>query len=466
MVLLTKRLSKMTTEAQEILNEEQTATPEAAVEAAPAMTPSLTRSFDIVITTAAVDAATEKRLQKMAKTVKIDGFRPGKVPLSRVKQMYGSQASWEALNDQVGEEFAKKADADNLRIAGLPNITPAEGTGAEGQMTFTATFEVYPEVTDVNLAGVEVEQAQCDVTDADITRTLDVLRQQRVSYASADKAAAKDDQVTIDFEGKIDDVAFAGGSATDYPFVLGQGRMLPEFETAIEGLKAGEARTFDLPFPADYHGKDVAGKTAQFTVTVKDVAAPQLPELDTAFAKSLGVPDGDVEKMKTDIKANLEREIAQRTKAMTKNNVMDALLSAVSFDVPTALVNEDVERLQTNAREDLRARGIPVDDKMVLPADIFKDRAERRVRLGLLIAGLVKTHELRANAEQVDAQVAAVAQAYEDPAGFIKWYKTDANRMAEVEAVAMEDNVVAWALSQAKVSTKEVAFEELMNQQR
>ncbi|WP_133618883.1 trigger factor [Hydromonas duriensis] len=430
------------------------------------MTPSLTRSFDIVVSTASIDAATEKRLQKIAKTVKIDGFRPGKVPMSRVKQMYGQQASWEALNDKVGEAFAAKADADKLRIAGMPNIEPSETKGTDGELTFKATFEVYPEVGDVNLSGVKIEKAECDVTEADIDRTLNVLRQQRVSYETADKAAAKDDQVTIDFEGKIDGVAFAGGSAQDYPFVLGQGRMLPEFETAIEGLKASESRAFDLPFPEDYHGKDVAGKTAQFTVTVKNVAAPKLPELDSAFAKSLGVPDGDVEKMKTDIRANLEREIAQRTKAMTKSNVMDALLSAVSFDVPTALVNEDIERLQDNARSDLRARGIPVDDKMALPADIFKDRAERRVRLGLLIAGLVKTHELRANSEQVDAQIATIAQAYEDPKGFIKWYKTDAARMAEVEAVTMEDNVVTWALSQASVSTKAVAFEELMNQQR
>ena len=431
---------------------------------APTMTPSLTRTIELAVSTAQIDAAAEKRLQKMAKTVKVDGFRPGKVPMAKVKQMYSNQASWEALNDQIGEAFATRADADKLRVAGMPNIVPNEKHTVEGELGFSATFEVYPEIAAVDLKDVAIEQAQCAVTEADVTRTVDVLRQQRVTYQATAKKAAKDDQVTIDFDGSIDGVPFAGGSAKDYAFVLGQGRMLPEFETAIEGLSAQESSTFDLPFPADYHGKDVAGKTASFTVTVKEVGVAQLPELNTEFAKALGVVDGDVTKMVADIKVNLEREIAQRTKSITKNNVMDALLTAVSFDVPSSLVNNDIERLQTNAKEDLRARGIPVDDKMTLPTDIFKDRAERRVRLGLLIAELVKANDLRATPEQVQAQVSTIAQAYEDPQGFIRWYMSDANRLAEVEAVAMEDNVVTWALSKAKVTAKEVAFEELMNQ--
>jgi trigger factor len=431
---------------------------------APTMTPSLTRTIELAVTTAQIDAAAEKRLQKMAKTVKVDGFRPGKVPMAKVKQMYSNQAGWEALNEQVGEAFATRADADKLRVAGMPNIVPNEKHTVEGELGFSATFEVYPEIGAVDLKDVAIEQAQCAVTEADVTRTVDVLRQQRVTYQATAKKAAKDDQVTIDFDGSIDGVPFAGGSAKDYAFVLGQGRMLPEFETAIEGLSAQESSTFDLPFPADYHGKDVAGKTASFTVTVKEVGVAQLPELNTEFAKALGVVDGDVTKMVADIKVNLEREIAQRTKSITKNNVMDALLNAVSFDVPSSLVNNDIERLQTNAKEDLRARGIPVDDKMTLPTDIFKDRAERRVRLGLLIAELVKANDLRATPEQVQAQVSTIAQAYEDPQGFIRWYMSDANRLAEVEAVAMEDNVVTWALSKAKVTAKEVAFEELMNQ--
>ena len=440
-------------------------TTETQTEVQTATASSLTRTVSLTVTQAAINAATEKRLQRMSKTVKVDGFRPGKVPLAKVKQMYGSQASWEALNDQVGEEFAKKATEDNLRVAGMPNIEPAD-SGEGDVMTFKATFEVYPEINDISLKGVEIEAAKCDVSEADVTRTIDVLRQQRVSYQTADKAAAKEDQVTIDFEGKIDDVAFAGGSATDYPFVLGQGRMLPEFETAIEGLKAGESNTFDLPFPDDYHGKDVAGKTAQFTVTVKSVGAAQLPELNTEFAKALGVPDGDVEKMKLDIQTNLAREIGQRTKAMTKNNVMDALVKAADFDVPSALVNEDIERLQEGAKNDLRQRGIPVEDTMTLPTELFKDRAERRVRLGLLIADLVKKNSLHATADQVKTQVESIAAAYEDPQGFVKWYMTDANRMSEVEAVVMEDNVVAWATTQAKMTSKDVAFEELMNQNR
>ena len=442
---------------------EQAAAPAAAEK--PTMSPSLTRTVEFALTVAQVDAAADKRLKQMAKTVKIAGFRPGHVPLSRVKQMYGSQAKWEALNDQVGEKFAQIAQEQNLYVVGTPSIEPVEGKDTDSELNFVAKFEVYPEIPAVDLSGAEIEQANCAVTDADVTRTIDVLRQQRVQYEAADKAAEKEDEVNINFVGKIDDVAFEGGSAENFPFVLGQGRMLPEFETAVEGLKAGESRTFDLPFPDDYHGKDVAGKTAQFTVTVNSVSAPKLPELNSDFAKALGVKDGNVEKMQADIKSNLEREIANRAKSITKNNVMDALIKAGEFDVPMAMVNEDIERLQQNARADLRARGIPVDDKMTLPADIFTDRATRRVRLGLLIAEIVKTNSLQATPEQVQAHVENIAAAYEDPQGFVKWYMGDAQRKSEIEAITMEDNVVEWALKQAKVTAKDISFEELMNPQ-
>ena len=454
----------MTTETNNEVIEQTEPAAAPAVEK-PSMTPSLTRTVEFALTVAQVDAAADKRLKQMAKTVKIAGFRPGHVPMSRVKQMYGSQAKWEALNDQVGEKFAQIAQEQNLYVVGTPSIESVEGKDTDSELNFVAKFEVYPEIPAVNLSGAEIEQANCAVTDADVTRTIDVLRQQRVQYEAADKAAAKEDEVNINFVGKIDDVTFEGGSAENFTFVVGQGRMLPEFETAVEGLKAGESRTFDLPFPEDYHGKDVAGKTAQFTVTVNSVAAPKLPELNSDFAKALGVKDGDVAKMQADIKTNLEREIANRAKSITKNNVMDALVKAGEFDVPMAMVNEDIERLQQNARADLRARGIPVDDKMTLPADIFTDRATRRVRLGLLIAEIVKTKSLQATPEQVQAHVENIAAAYEDPQGFVKWYMSDAQRKSEIEAITMEDNVVEWALKQAKVTAKDISFEELMNPQ-
>jgi trigger factor len=454
----------MTTETNNDIIEQAAQTEAPAVK--PKMTESLTRTFDFTVSTAQVEAATDKRLKQMAKTVKVAGFRPGHVPMARVKQMYGQQANWEALNDQVGEEFAKQAIEQKFQIVGAPDIVPTESPDPTTQLAFKATFEVYPEVPEVKLADVQIEQAQCTVTEADITRTIDVLRQQRVQYVAADKAAANDDQVTVDFLGKLDDVAFDGGTAKDYVLVLGQGRMLPEFETAIVGLKASESRTFDLPFPEQYHSKDLAGKTAQFTVTVNAVAAPKLPELNSEFAKSLGVKDGDVAKMQADIKLNLEREIANRAKGITKNNVMDALVKSAEFDVPTSMVDEDIVHLQAGARDDLRARGIPVNDKMVLPADIFTDRATRRVRLGLLIADIVKKNELQATPEQVKAHIESIAAAYEDPQGFIKWYSTDKERKAQIEAITMEDNVVAWALKGAKVTSKDVAFEELMNPQQ
>ena len=318
-----------------------------------------------------------------------------------------------------------------------------------------------------DLANAEVEKVSAEVSDAAIDKTLDILRKQRRTFAqrAADAPAQDGDRVTIDFEGKMDGEVFSGGKADDFQFILGDGQMLKEFEEATRGMKIGESKTFPLAFPADYHGKDVAGKTAQFTVTVNSVSAPKLPELNSDFAKALGVKDGDVEKMQADIKVNLEREIANRAKAITKNNVMDALIKAAEFDVPMAMVNEDIQRLQHNAREDLRARGIPVDDKMTLPADIFTDRAQRRVRLGLLIADVVNKNDLRSTPEQVQAHVENIAAAYEDPQGFVKWYMSDAQRKSEIEAITMEDNVVQWALKNAKVTTKDVTFEELMNPQ-
>jgi trigger factor len=433
----------------------------------------LERRITITLPLADVQAEVEKRLKVRARTAKAPGFRPGKVPMKMVAQQYGYQVETEVLNDQVGRAFNEAATANNLRVAGFPKIEPKSSADvAEGSVAFDATFEVYPEVKIGDLSAVEVEQAKSAVTDAEIDKTIDILRKQRTHFhvkgeqgAHGDggpvQAAQNGDRVTVDFVGKIDGVEFQGGKAENFPFVLGEGRMLPEFEAAAIGLKIGESKTFPLSFPADYHGKDVAGKTAEFTITMKKVEWAHMPEVDAEFAKSLGIADGDLTKMREDIKANLEREVKNRTKSKTKDSVMDALIKVAQLDVPKALVDQDVERLAEMARQDMAQRGMNVKD-MPFPPELFAPQAERRVRLGLILAEIVKANKLEATAEQVKAQVEDFAQSYEDPQQVLKYYYSDRRRLAEVEALVLEENVVNYVLGKAKVIEKSVPFDELM----
>lgn len=433
----------------------------------------LERRITLTVPVEEVKQEVEKRLKVRARTAKAPGFRPGKVPMKMVAAQYGYQVETEVLNDKVGRAFNDAANENNLRVAGFPRIEPKGSEGVpEGQIAFDATFEVYPEVKFSDLTAAEVEKVVSEVSEAEIDKTIDILRKQRVHYhvkgeqgahgdGGPDQSAKNGDRVTIDFVGKIDGVEFAGGKAEDYPFVLGEGRMLPEFEAATVGLKVGEAKTFPLSFPEDYHGKDVAGKTAEFTVTLKKLEWAHLPEVDAEFAKSLGVADGDLSKMRADIKANLEREVSGRAKAKTKDSVMDALIKITELEVPNALLDQEVERLSEMTRQDMAQRGMQVGN-VPFPPELFKPQAERRVRLGLILAELVKSNNLQATADQVKTQVEEFAQSYEDPQQVVKYYFSDRRRLAEVEALVLEENVVNYVLGKAKVSDKAVAFDELM----
>ena len=425
----------------------------------------LERKITLSLPLAAIQSEVEARLKKVARTVKMDGFRPGKVPMNVVAQRYGYSVQYEVLNDKVGEEFAKAVQEAGLRVAGQPRISEKEGA-AEGQAEFEAIFEVFPEVKIGDLTGVEVEKLTADVDDAAIERTLDILRKQRRTFAvrAADEAAVDGDRVTVDFEGKIAGEAFAGGKAEDFQFLVGEGQMLKEFEDAVRGMKVGESKTFPLAFPEDYHGKDVAGKTADFLVTVKKLEAANLPEVNEAFVKSLGIADGSVEALRADIKKNLEREVKFRLQARNKQAVMDALLSVAELDLPKAAVQSEVARLMQAAREDLKQRGIKDADKAEIPEDIFLPQAERRVRLGLVVAELVKANSLEATPEQLKAHVDELAASYEKPEDVVRWYFGDRQRLAEVEAVVIENNVTEFVLGKAKVNDKAVSFEELMGQ--
>ena len=423
----------------------------------------LERRITLTLAATVINSEVESRLKKLARTVKADGFRPGKVPMSFVAQRYGAQVQYEVVNDKLGEAFSAAANEAKLRVAGMPSIAQKD-EAAEGELAFDATFEVYPEVKIADLADAEIERVSADVTDEAIDKTVEILRKQRRSFAQRGAAdvAADGDRVTIDFEGKIDGEPFAGGKADGFQFLLGEGQMLEAFEKAVRGMKAGESKTFPLAFPADYHGKDVAGKEADFLVTVKKIEAQHLPDVNESFAKALGIKEGTVEALRADIKKNLEREVKFRVLAKNKGAAMDALVGKAELDVPKSLIAGEAERMVANAREDLKKRGIKDADKAPIPAELFNDQAEKRVRLGLVVAELVRSQNLQAKPEQLQAHIEEISQSYEKPAEVVRWYLSDRERMAEVEAVVIENNVTDFILGKAKVTDKQLPFDELM----
>lgn len=425
----------------------------------------LERKITLSLPLAAIQSEVDSRLKRMARTVKMDGFRPGKVPMNVVAQRYGYSVHYEVLNDKVGEAFSQAANEAKLRVAGQPRITEKEGA-PEGEVTFDAVFEVYPEVKIADLAGAEVEKLTSEVSESAIGKTLDILRKQRRTFAqrAMDAAAQDGDRVTVDFEGKIDGEPFAGGKADDFQFLVGEGQMLKEFEDAVRGMKSGESKTFPLAFPADYHGQDVAGKTADFLVTVKKIEAAHLPEVNDALAKSLGVAEGTVAALNADIKKNLEREVKSRLISRNKQAVMEALVAKAELDLPKSIVQAEIDRMVEGARADLKQRGIKDADKAPIPGEMFQAQAERRVRLGLVVAELVRLNNLHATPEQIKAHVDELAASYERPEDVKRWYLGDNRRMAEVEAVVIENNVTDFVLSKAKVSEKAISFDDLMGQ--
>ncbi|MBW8720486.1 MAG: trigger factor [Polaromonas sp.] len=401
----------------------------------------LERKMTLTLPVNTIQSEVDTRLKKLARTVKMDGFRPGKVPMNVVAQRYGYSVHYEVMNDKVGEAFAVAANEAKLRVAGQPRISEKEGA-PEGELVFDAVFEVYPEVKIADLSGAEVEKVS----------------------AVADAPAQDGDRATIDFEGKIDGEPFAGGKAEDYQFLIGDGQMLKEFEDAVRGMKTGESKTFPLNFPADYHGKDVAGKQADFLVTVKKIEAAHLPEVNEALAKSLGIADSTVEGLRADIKKNLEREVKFRLLARNKNAVMDALVANAELDLPKSSVQAELDRMIEGARADLKQRGIKDADKAPIPEEIFRPQAEKRVRLGLVVAELVRSNDLQAKPEQLKAHIEELAASYEKPQDVVRWYLSDNRRMAEVEAVVIENNVTDFVLGKAKVTEKAISFDDLMGQ--
>ena len=423
----------------------------------------LERRITLSLPASTIASEVESRLRRLSRTVRADGFRPGKVPMSVVSQRYGYSVHSEVLNDKVGQVFSEAVNEAKLRVAGPPRITE-KAEAPEGEVAFDATFEVYPEVKLGDLSQAEIERVTTEVTDAAVDKTIDILRKQRRTFQQrpASEGAAPGDRVTIDFAGTVDGVPFDGGKAEGFQFVIGEGQMLEQFDNAVRGMKAGDSKTFPLQFPADYQGKDVAGKEADFTVTVKKIEAQHLPAVDEAFAKSLGIGGGTVDALRGDVRKNLEREVKFRVQARNKASVMDALVKSAELEVPKSLVAGETERMVEQMRADLKKRGMKDAETAPIPAEMFQAQAERRVRLGLIVAELVRSQSLQAKPEQLQAHIEELSQSYEKPSEVMRWYLSDRNRMAEVEAMVVENNVTAYVLERAKPVDKEVPFDELM----
>ena len=425
----------------------------------------LERKVTLSLPWSSINAECDKRLKQTARKARIDGFRPGKAPLSMIQSMYGASIQNDVMNELAQKVFFDTAVAEGWKIAGMPRLEGVEGQDDKENFLFSGVFEVFPEVKVGNLSGQEVEKVTASVGDAEVEKTIDILRQQRTRFNHTERAAKDGDRVIIDFAGKIDGEAFAGGSAENYAFVLGQGQMLPEFETGVNGLKEGESKDVEVNFPEDYHGKEVAGKTAVFTITVRNVAEPVLPEVDEVFAKALGITDGNIETMRAEVKKNVEREVKRRVDSQNKEAAMEALLAVSELQVPNALINEEAARLAAEMKQNFINQGMADAKNLDLPLDMFKEQAERRVKLGLILAEVVQANGLEPSKEQIDAVIADFAESYEDPQEVIDWYHADNSRLQGPTSLAVEANVTDFVLGKAKVTEKALSFDEVMGNQ-
>lgn len=425
----------------------------------------LERKVTLSLPWSSINAECDKRLKQTARKARIDGFRPGKAPLSMIQSMYGAGIQNDVTNELAQKVFFDTAVAEGWKIAGMPRLEGVEGQDDKENFLFSGVFEVFPEVKVGDLSGQEVEKVTASVGDAEVEKTIDILRQQRTRFNHTERAAKDGDRVIIDFAGKIDGEAFAGGSAENYAFVLGQGQMLPEFEAGVNGLKEGESKDVEVNFPEDYHGKEVAGKTAVFTITVRNVAEPVLPEVDEVFAKALGIADGNIETMRAEVKKNVEREVKRRVDSQNKEAAMEALLAVSELQVPNALINEEAERLAAEMKQNFINQGMADAKNLDLPLDMFKEQAERRVKLGLILAEVVQANGLEPSKEQIDAVIADFAESYEDPQEVIDWYHADNSRLQGPTSLAVEANVTDFVLGKAKVTEKALSFDEVMGNQ-
>lgn len=412
-----------------------------------------------------INQAVESRLQNMTRTAKIKGFRQGKVPLKIVKQHYGKQIRQEVVGELIQSTFYQAISQEKLKPAGMPSIEDSADEAGKG-FVYTASFEVYPEFAVKGLDGVAVEKPTAEISDADVDDMLETIRKQHIEWTGVERAAKQDDRVTVDFKGTIEGEAFEGGTGTDMQVEIGQGRMIAGFEEGIVGKNPGETFTLDLTFPEEYHAKDLAGKPVQFEISLKKVEEPVLPEADEAFAKKLGI-DGGMDKMREEIRDNMNREMTAAIANKTKEAVMNALLEANPIDIPQALIDEESRHMLEQMADNFAKQGMSREQVMgSLQPAMFADQAKRRVGLGLILAEIVKVNDIKADEEKVTAKIASIAEPYDRPEEVVQWYRGDKQRMAEVESLVLEEQVVEWALQQANVTETASSFKELMNSQQ
>jgi trigger factor len=423
----------------------------------------LERRLHVAVPIADIEGEVKKRLTRLARTVKVAGFRPGKAPLRMLDQQYGPQVRSDVITERVQTTLNDAIRAQNLRVAGTPRIEAQRGEQpATENLEFSAVFEVYPDVQIGNVGDIAITRPIVDVTAADVDRTLDVLRRQRTTYSPVDREARAGDRVRVDFTGTIEGVAFEGGQARDFPILLGEGRMLPEFEAALTGARAGETKTFALTFPADYHGREVAGKEAAFVLTVHEVAAPEVPALDGEFAKAFGIASGDMDDLRKEVEANLKLELKRKVEAAIKAQALSGLRQRSTFAVPKSLVESEAALLRERTIANMRSQQNVKPQDLELSLDVFRPQAEERVALGLIIAELVRSEKLQAKPEQVKALVTETAQTYEQPEAVVRWHYEKPERLRDFEAMVLEQNVVDWILARARVTEEPATFEQVM----
>ena len=425
----------------------------------------LERRVGLMVGLAEVEAKVARQLKQIARSTRVAGFRPGKVPMDIVVRQHGAEVRQEVLERAIGEAFADVVNVHGLRVAGYPRIEPKPEVSNEGTFECYAVFEVYPDIVLGDLSGQEIVRPVVEVGETEVDNTLTVLSKQRASWQNVTRAAQMGDRLTVDFVGTIDGTPFDGGEAKGFLLEIGAGRTLPEFEQGLLGASAGETRQVMASFPADYQANHLAGKTAQFDIVVQTVTEAVLPAIDAEFAMSLGIADGDVAVMRAEILSNLQREAANRVQARVRQQIWQALMAVTPFEPPKALVQEESRQLLTKAEQDMRARGMDIAGSG-LSLGLFENQAKQRVMLGLIVSHVIQAQQLTASADQMASIIDALAQSYEEPENVVAWYRQSPERMQEIRAQALENQVVEWVLDQVKVRDEPMTFATLMEKEQ
>jgi trigger factor len=424
----------------------------------------LGRRLKISVPASRLEQTFNNRLNQTARTVKMDGFRQGKVPLSLVKKRFGESIRAEALEDVIRDSYVAAVESQSLRVAGFPTIEPFNAP--EGKdLEFSAVVEVYPEITIGDFSAIAVERPTAEVTEADVDEMITNLRRQRAKFADTEEASVQQDRVTLDFEGTVDGEAFAGNSAKDFNLVLGSGRMIPGFEDQIVGMKAGDEKVITVTFPADYQAENLAGKEAKFSIKVSKVSRPELPELDDQFLAAFGTLEGGVDKFRADVRKNMERELRNSIRGRVKSAAFDALLAANPVELPKALVDQEIDRQRQQAIQRFGGNAQNIKPEM-LPNQLFEEASRRSVALGLLIGEIINKNEVKVDADRVKTLIGEIAESYEDPAEVVAWYMGNREQRAQVESAVLEDQVVDLILASAQISDKAVSYSDLLRQQQ